>query len=84
MVRLRFHTPLRLQNNGRHATAEEHTARKLFDGAGAGVALLSEFHGPGPLELDFTALARQAEAIDRATRLNFQGWTRYSSRQQKR
>ncbi|WP_126443805.1 CRISPR system precrRNA processing endoribonuclease RAMP protein Cas6 [Sulfuricystis multivorans] len=83
-ARLHFHTPLRLQTNGRRATVEEHTARKLLMALVRRVALLCEFHGDGPLALDFPALAKHAETIESETQLDFQDWTRYSSRQQKK
>ncbi|MFN4023180.1 MAG: CRISPR-associated protein Cas6, partial [Hydrogenophilus thermoluteolus] len=78
---LRFVTPLRLQTNGRRATVEELTARKLLMALVRRIALLCEFHGAGPLPLDFTQLARQAEAIESHKTLRWQDWTRYSSRQ---
>jgi len=80
-VTLRFTTPLRLQTNGRRATAAEHTARKLLMALVRRIALLCEFHGHGPLDLDFADLARRAEAIDSRTDLHWRDWTRYSSRQ---
>ncbi|MFN6961654.1 MAG: CRISPR system precrRNA processing endoribonuclease RAMP protein Cas6 [Rhodocyclaceae bacterium] len=81
---LRFATPLRLQTNGRRATVEEHTARRLLMALVRRIALLCEFHGAGPLPLDFSRLARQAEAIESHKTLRWQDWTRYSSRQRKK
>jgi hypothetical protein len=78
---LRFYTPLRLQTNGRRASAEELTARKLLMALIRRIALLCEFHGAGPLELDFADLGRRAEAIRSETRLRWQDWARYSNRQ---
>jgi len=83
-VTLRFHTPLRLQSNGRRATVGEHTARRLLMALVRRVALLCEFHGAGRLALDFAQLARQAETIESRKTLRWQDWTRYSSRQQKK
>lgn len=80
-VVLRFHSPLRLQTNGRRATAGELTARKLLMALVRRVALLAEFHGSGPLALDFAALARQAETIASDTALRWQDWARWSNRQ---
>lgn len=83
-VTLRFHTPLRLQTNGRRATAEEYTARRLLMALVRRIALLCEFHGPGRLDLDFSGLARLAESIESRKRLTWQDWTRYSSRQKQK
>lgn len=83
-VTLHLTTPLRLQTNGRRATVEEHTARKLLMALVRRIALLSEFHGAGRLQLDFSALARQAETIESRKNLRWQDWTRYSNRQQKK
>lgn len=83
-VTLRFHTPLRLQTNGRRARADELTARKLLMALVRRIALICEFHGPGRLDLDFTDLARRAERIASHTDLRWQDWTRYSSRQQRK
>lgn len=83
-ITLHFTTPLRLQSNGRRATTEEHTARRLLMALVRRIALLCEFHGAGPLPLDFTQLARQAEAIESHKTLRWQDWTRFSSRQRKK
>ncbi|MEF3193952.1 MAG: hypothetical protein K6346_07045, partial [Halothiobacillaceae bacterium] len=83
-VSLRFHTPLRLQTNGRRASADELTARKLLMALVRRTALISEFHGPGRFNLDFSDLARRAERIESHTALRWQDWTRYSNRQQRK
>lgn len=83
-VTLRIHTPLRLQANGRRATAEEYSARRLLMALVRRVALLCEFHGPGRLDLDFSGLARHAESIESHKRLTWQDWTRYSNRQKQK
>lgn len=83
-VTLRFHTPLRLQTNGRRASADELTARKLLMALVRRSALICEFHGPGRLDVDFTDLARRADGIASRTDLHWQDWTRYSSRQQQK
>ncbi len=80
-VTLHFDTPLRLQVDGRRATAEEITPRRLLMALVRRVALISEFHGAGPLALDFSALARQAESLSSHKNLAWRDWTRYSSRQ---
>ena len=82
-VRLHFHSPLRLQTNGQRASASEHTARKLLMALVRRTALLHEFHGSGPLALDFGELAQRAEGIASQTQLHWHETPRYSSRQQR-
>lgn len=82
-VVLRFHSPLRLQTNGRPTPVEELTARRLLMALVRRVALLAEFHGSGPLTLDFAALARQAETIASDTALRWHDWARWSNRQRR-
>lgn len=83
-VTLSFETPLRLQANGRRATAEEFTPRRLLMALVRRIALIHEFHGPGPLPVDFTDLARRAETIRDEKALRWRDWTRYSSRQDRK
>lgn len=80
-VTLHFDTPLRLQNNGRRATADEHTPRRLLTALMRRVSLMSEFHGGGPLPCDFRSLATQADNLRAEKDLSWQDWSRYSSRQ---
>jgi hypothetical protein len=81
---LHFHAPLRLQNQGRRATVEEHTPHRLLMALIRRTALMAEFHGDGPLALDFSALARLAETLESERHLAWRDWSRYSSRQQKK
>lgn len=81
---LRFDTPLRLQADGRRATADEYTPRRLLMALVRRVALIHEFHGPGPLALDFADLGRRAETIASEKDLCWRDWQRYSSRQQRK
>lgn len=81
-VTLHFASPLRLQNNGRRATAEEFTPRKLLTTLIRRIALIHEFHGPGPLLLDFKGLAALADGLASDKQLQWRDWRRYSSRQQ--
>lgn len=80
-VTLRFHTPLRLQHNGKPLGADELTARKLLVGLIKRTALMSEFHLGQALDLDFHALAEQAAAVESEKHLHWRDWTRYSARQ---
>jgi len=83
-ITLRFYTPLRLQSNGRRASADELTAHKLLMALVRRTALIARFHGPGRLDLDFTDLARRADGIASQTNLRWRDWTRYSSRQRQK
>lgn len=83
-VTLHFDSPLRLQTNGRRATAEEFTPRKLLTTLIRRIALIHEFHGAAPLALDFKALAAQAETLGSDKCLQWRDWTRYSSRQRQK
>lgn len=83
-VTLHFDAPLRLQTNGRRATAEEFTPRKLLTTLIRRVALIHEFHGPGSLPLDFKELAALADGQASDKQLRWRDWTRYSSRQQQK
>ncbi|WP_374495458.1 CRISPR system precrRNA processing endoribonuclease RAMP protein Cas6 [Zoogloea sp.] len=83
-VTLHFDSPLRLQTNGRRATAEEFTPRKLLMRLVGRIALIHEFHGAGPLPLNFKALAAQAETLGSDKQLKWRDWSRYSSRQQQK
>ncbi len=79
-----FDTPLRLQVDGRRATADEHTPRRLLMALVRRIALICEFHGGGPLDLDFTALGAAAEHLHSEKDLHWRDWQRYSSRQQQK
>ena len=81
-VTLHFDAPLRLQTNGRRATAEAFTPRKLLTTLIRRIALVHEFHGPGPLSLDFKTLAVLADEQTSDKQLQWRDWRRYSSRQQ--
>ncbi|MDP1606427.1 MAG: CRISPR system precrRNA processing endoribonuclease RAMP protein Cas6 [Rhodocyclaceae bacterium] len=80
-LQLAIDTPLRLQKNGRPIDAADLTARDLLMALVRRIALIHELHGPGPLPLDFSALAQQASAIESIKDLRWRDWTRYSSRQ---
>lgn len=79
-----FETPLRLQADGRRATAEEYTPRRLLMALVRRIALIHEFHGGRPLALDFTALGAAAEGLKSEKNLCWRDWQRYSSRQQQK
>lgn len=77
-------TPLRLQKNGHPIDAAALTARELLMALVRRTALICEFHGTGPLSLDFSGLAQQAATIVSEKNLHWRDWTRYSSRQQQK
>ena len=81
---LNFYSPLRLQTNGRRATAEEFTARKLLMLLVKRIALIHEFHGGHALDLDFKAMAVLADKIECEKQLKWRDWARYSNRQQQK
>jgi hypothetical protein len=80
-VRLCFTSPLRLQKNGHPIDGRQLVARDLLVALVRRAALMHEFHGAGPLQLDFAELALQAEKVESEKNLRWQDWTRYSSRQ---
>ncbi len=83
-VRLHFDAPLRLQANGRRATADEFTPRRLLNALIRRTALLAEFHADAPLQLDFTALSAAADELHGEKKLQWRDWSRRSNTQNKR
>lgn len=83
-VALRFHTPLRLQQNGRALPPEKLDARTLLMALARRASLLAEFHCGTPLIEDFSALATACTGIRQEKNLVWRDWTRYSSRQQQK
>jgi len=81
---LRFHTPLRLQQNGRALPPEKLDARTLLMALARRASLLAEFHCGAPLIEDFPALTAACAGLREAKRLSWRDWTRYSSRQQQK
>lgn len=83
-ITLEFHTPLRLQNQGKPLQADQLTPRKLVANLLRRATLLAEFHADcKDLVLNAPELVRQAESLSQQTRLRWQDWSRYSSRQQR-
>lgn len=81
---LHLEPPLRLQKNGHPIDHRQLTARDLLTALIRRVALIREFHGAGPLAVDFGDLARRAETVESTKDLRWRDWTRYSSRQQRK
>ncbi|MBS0552257.1 MAG: CRISPR system precrRNA processing endoribonuclease RAMP protein Cas6 [Proteobacteria bacterium] len=82
-IRLRVHTPLRLQHQGHPVRPQALTPRKLVADLLRRTTLLAEFHADRPgLVADAPTLVRHAESLDHRPALRWQDWSRYSSRQQ--
>ena len=81
---LHFHTPLRLQVQGKPVRASHLTARDLLVALARRTQLLRDVHlGAGAPQFDFAALSAQAAAITlQAQNLRWFEWGRYSQRQQ--
>lgn len=81
-VELEIQTPLRLQHEGRPLRPQEINAERLLISLIKRVSLVSEFHGSGPLSLDFSAIKVAARDLTSDQQLTWRDWGRYSSRQQ--
>ena len=81
---LHFHTPLRLQVQGKPVRAAQLTARDVFVVLARRTQLLCDVHlGAAAPQLDFAALSTQAAAINlQGEGLRWFDWGRYSQRQQ--
>lgn len=83
-VRIEIVTPLRLQDNGRPASGDALTPRRLVTALIRRAALLFEFHAGLPrLGAGAHELALHAESLTGERNLQWHDWTRYSSRQQR-
>lgn len=82
-VTLRFHTPMRLQQNGSPLGPERIQPRALLMAAVRRVCLLATFHTQQVWEPDFQMLSQLASQITSGVkRLRWRDWSRYSHRQQ--
>lgn len=81
---LHFHTPLRLQIQGKPACAHDLSARHLLITLARRWQLLQDVYlGPEAPQLDFAALSESAHAIQiHAQDMQWVDWGRYSDRQQ--
>ena len=79
---LHFHTPLRLQENGRALPPNRMAVPTLLMAALRRASLMCEFHGHGTPGWDFSALKRLAQSINGEKNLQWKDWTRRSARQQ--
>ena len=81
---LHFHTPLRLQVQGKPVRAAQLTARDLLIALARRSQLLCDVHlGASAPQQDFAALSTLAAAIElRPQDLRWFDWGRYSQRQQ--
>lgn len=81
-LRLSITTPLRLTRQGHLVTPATFDFASLFASLLRRVSLLTAFHTDTALETDFRFLSDAAQAYSGLTaRLNWQSWTRYSTRQ---
>jgi hypothetical protein len=80
-LRLRFTTPLRLQQQGK-IQGRAMTARDLLMALARRYWLMAEFHQASQPTVDFKALSAQADGIQLDSQLQWRDWTRYSNRQQ--
>jgi hypothetical protein len=81
-VKLVVETPLRLKREEHNVTPESFEFAALFGNLLRRISLLTAFHTETPLETDFAGLMQRARAVrSLGTRLRWQDWTRYSSRQ---
>lgn len=80
-VTIRLITPMRIQKNGRPLGPEAITPRAVLITLIRRVTLLSYYQNGEPVELDFTALAKETDSVAMVVDLGWKDWTRYSSRQ---
>lgn len=81
---LAFHTPLRLQHQGKPLRPQQLTPRKLVADLLRRATLLAEFHADRRnLVDDPSALVRLAETLEHRATLRWHDWSRFSSRQQR-
>lgn len=82
MVKLVVETPLRLKREEHNVTPAGFEFAGLFGNLLRRISLLTAFHTETPLATDFAGLMQRARAFrSLETRLRWQDWTRYSSRQ---
>ena len=82
-LRLHFHTPLRLQHQGRALTPNKLTPRTLISHLARRAALVLEFHASqAHWGSQVPAIVALAEQVHDEHQLRWFDWTRYSSRQQ--
>ena len=81
-IRLRFATPLRLQQNGHALPPDKLDARTFLIALVRRANLLAEFHAGSALVNDFAPLVAASTQLQETKNLRWLDWTRYSSRQQ--
>ena len=80
--KIRLLTPLRIKVGEHLVTPDSFTFKALFSTLLRRTSLLTAFHTDTPLETDFVALTRTAQAIPIShCELRWHDWIRYSSRQ---
>lgn len=82
ILTLQFHTPLRLQHQGRPLRAQQLSPRTLISAIARRIALILEFHASQPQwGQQVPGVIALAEQLDDQRQLHWFDWTRYSSRQ---
>lgn len=83
-LRLHFHTPLRLQQQGHALPADKLAPRTLISHLTRRLALVMEFHaGQARWGSQVPAVVALAEQVADRRQMRWFDWTRYSSRQQR-
>lgn len=84
-VELEVLTPMRLRRRDEYVTPDSFDFAALFSNLLRRISLLTYFHADRPLETDFAGLTARARGVEiGSSKLRWQEWTRYSSRQQTR
>ncbi|MBU2571297.1 MAG: CRISPR system precrRNA processing endoribonuclease RAMP protein Cas6 [Gammaproteobacteria bacterium] len=82
-ITISLETPLRIKQDGKNLTPDHFNFGAFFANLLRRQSMLSYFHTDTPLETDFAGLTKQASATHCTdTKLQWNDWTRYSSRQQ--
>jgi len=82
-ITLQFITPYRIRSQNRYITPEQFSFYHLISPLLRRISSLHYFHAEQELPLDYAQLSQQAKTISPVQQqLNWQEWTRYSSRQQ--
>ncbi|PYF99694.1 uncharacterized protein DUF2276 [Thioalkalivibrio sp. ALE21] len=78
---LQLHTPLRLQHQGHALGPDALDAERLLMNLTRRISLICEFHGGTAPNWDYPTLKGLAQTIRSQKALEWQSWSRYSSRQ---
>lgn len=77
-------TPFRTKAQGHLVTPQSFSFAHFFSPLMRRISMLHQFHGKGPLDVDYRALSEQAREVElKSAELHWKDWTRYSNRQGK-